>query len=503
MQMTQVPSYIGDDAFKAFLNEHGCRTSFEEIRMRILGTMVSPGRDGDIYLLVEDFFEHDIPELLDGSALEAFLHTFLGLWNVVAESSRHSPITLSPVGSVTTRGEIKDLLFRRINEVVFGFLEGVWGDDDELSLTEARAAMLTAMEEAARPYQERLSEVVGKDVTDAEMPVAELLHEISKVDEAIEEAITALVTAFWGDPSSDHPKMMRARALIGALAHSEELSREAIHQCIARQDEMVPIFLRILRDYVDDRPDIDDQEGALFLIIHIMGELGERQSFAPLMNLLGGDPERVETVLGDAMTENLTQILISVFDGDTDRLYRVMDNPDADEYVRSAFFEAWTYFVAAGRIDRLEAEQYLSSCLATLQPQKENYVWVAWVEAVAHLGFAGLTGMVRNAFELGRIPPMIILFDEFEEILEAASRADDPVEFVEKERIHPFSDVIGVLSRWYGFSEEYLRKEKETEYAKRQPIQVTNPITNPHRNVGRNDPCPCGSGKKYKKCCLH
>ena len=21
-------------------------------------------------------------------------------------------------------------------------------------------------------------------------------------------------------------------------------------------------------------------------------------------------------------------------------------------------------------------------------------------------------------------------------------------------------------------------------------------------NIGRNDPCPCGSGKKYKKCCL-
>jgi hypothetical protein len=21
-------------------------------------------------------------------------------------------------------------------------------------------------------------------------------------------------------------------------------------------------------------------------------------------------------------------------------------------------------------------------------------------------------------------------------------------------------------------------------------------------SVGRNDPCPCGSGKKYKRCCL-
>ncbi|WP_244327801.1 SEC-C metal-binding domain-containing protein [Roseibium sp. RKSG952] len=28
------------------------------------------------------------------------------------------------------------------------------------------------------------------------------------------------------------------------------------------------------------------------------------------------------------------------------------------------------------------------------------------------------------------------------------------------------------------------------------------PIVNRNRDVGRNDPCPCGSGKKYKKCCL-
>jgi uncharacterized protein YecA (UPF0149 family) len=28
------------------------------------------------------------------------------------------------------------------------------------------------------------------------------------------------------------------------------------------------------------------------------------------------------------------------------------------------------------------------------------------------------------------------------------------------------------------------------------------PYVNPLRNVGRNDPCPCGSGKKFKKCCL-
>lgn len=28
------------------------------------------------------------------------------------------------------------------------------------------------------------------------------------------------------------------------------------------------------------------------------------------------------------------------------------------------------------------------------------------------------------------------------------------------------------------------------------------PIKNAKAEPGRNDPCPCGSGKKYKQCCL-
>ena len=30
---------------------------------------------------------------------------------------------------------------------------------------------------------------------------------------------------------------------------------------------------------------------------------------------------------------------------------------------------------------------------------------------------------------------------------------------------------------------------------------VPKPYINPYKNIGRNDPCPCGSGKKFKKCC--
>jgi preprotein translocase subunit SecA len=31
----------------------------------------------------------------------------------------------------------------------------------------------------------------------------------------------------------------------------------------------------------------------------------------------------------------------------------------------------------------------------------------------------------------------------------------------------------------------------------------TAPIRREAPKLGRNDPCPCGSGKKYKKCCMN
>ena len=35
-----------------------------------------------------------------------------------------------------------------------------------------------------------------------------------------------------------------------------------------------------------------------------------------------------------------------------------------------------------------------------------------------------------------------------------------------------------------------------------QTSDTPKPIVNPGARIGRNTPCPCGSGKKYKNCCM-
>ena len=42
----------------------------------------------------------------------------------------------------------------------------------------------------------------------------------------------------------------------------------------------------------------------------------------------------------------------------------------------------------------------------------------------------------------------------------------------------------------------------DLDWGSRSDDFAADTVANLFRHVGRNDPCPCGSGKKYKKCCL-
>lgn len=64
-----------------------------------------------------------------------------------------------------------------------------------------------------------------------------------------------------------------------------------------------------------------------------------------------------------------------------------------------------------------------------------------------------------------------------------------------------YKNMVGAKADWLYELEEWndiFSEEKKKELYKEQKISTT--IVKGHK-VGRNDPCPCGSGKKYKKCC--
>ena len=56
------------------------------------------------------------------------------------------------------------------------------------------------------------------------------------------------------------------------------------------------------------------------------------------------------------------------------------------------------------------------------------------------------------------------------------------------------ADYLFILTQWEGVLSEEKRIEIVKDFKRSKTVHV-------EKKPGRNDPCPCGSGKKYKKCC--
>ena len=56
------------------------------------------------------------------------------------------------------------------------------------------------------------------------------------------------------------------------------------------------------------------------------------------------------------------------------------------------------------------------------------------------------------------------------------------------------------LNHQYQHAQLNELNESETETEQNSP-ETAKPVLRSAPKVGRNSPCPCGSGKKYKQCC--
>lgn len=68
------------------------------------------------------------------------------------------------------------------------------------------------------------------------------------------------------------------------------------------------------------------------------------------------------------------------------------------------------------------------------------------------------------------------------------------LETLYKNMVDAKADWLYELPQWNSIFSEEKRKELYLEQKK------SGTVVKPHK-IGRNDPCPCGSGKKYKFCC--
>jgi hypothetical protein len=280
--------------------------------------------------------------------------------------------------------------------------------------------------------------------------------------------------------------------ILDQLGSGEGMPIEAIRAATAERTMVAPLLIDAI-ERCD--PEGEVQENGLFIAFHLLGQWREKSAYRKLARFLRW-PE-VEAILGDATTETCHKVMANVFDGDPAPIYEIIHDADADEFVRGRMFGTLVILVLQGQLDRQEVASFLRSAFTDLQPQDQSVIWSGWQGAIAMLALTELKSVAKEAFERGFIDELDLSFENFEEDLRRAY-AGEPLPEWQRKEFAPFGDVIEELSHWAGFRP---KKAQDEEDGWLPPLSAT-PAHNPFRDVGRNDPCPCGSGKKFKKCCL-
>ena len=192
----------------------------------------------------------------------------------------------------------------------------------------------------------------------------------------------------------------------------------------------------------------------------------------------------------------------SVYDGSPALLQGLVESEQVNDYVRSAALESFLVLQNTGQMPREAVVEYFRSLFQGRLQRNPTYIWSSLACAVADLPAPELLEEVRQAYADDLVDTSVADLEGIERDVAApqAWRRD-------QQRL--ITDAIAEMKWWAAFQPNDSRSKQELPELDMSPSPVPPPASDyappkPHvreRKIGRNEPCPCGSGKKYKRCC--
>ncbi len=324
-----------------------------------------------------------------------------------------------------------------------------------------------------------------------------------------------------GNPNLIHPE-------IGALyEHDFSIPKEIIEEILALSrpsllkdlEEVLEEATRNFKDY-DGLYEAEPEESLFLAPVHaifLLGELGAIEALPAINQFLKQDEEFLDFWLGDLLTEEVWQAIYKLAHSDITQLFPFIMEPVEQVFAKSPHIKAVLIYMALKRNKR-------SVLAADYKKLTQNLIEQAKASPAFTDENAILTSAVFKAVEYG----LMELEEEIKMAIEAELIDDygkNDWEIAQDLLVKNEPDIsimtiyehYEAIQEWYNYEEtsdvdfgqsmnkiDYTPKEKNIDprLAPKTVYNDTTPFKKTTPDVGRNEPCPCGSGKKHKKCCL-
>lgn len=254
---------------------------------------------------------------------------------------------------------------------------------------------------------------------------------------------------------------------------------------------------------------------AHFFALFLLSELDAREALPVIIEALSLPGEGPFDLFGDAIDEIVPRILAAFCAEKQELIDGLIRNRDCNPYVRWGAMNVLVYFIRDGVLERSAAVERLRGHLAKAMQAGEDDIVSFLVATLEDLAAVEALEEIRQAFEARMVDEGLTNWARVQKSVR------DPEQTLEKtlEQLETtgIPDLIDELRTWACFSEK--PEPRPVPESRRMPPIGWEPLTldslendveapsatgtifSKERKVGRNEPCPCGSGKKYKKCC--
>jgi hypothetical protein len=290
---------------------------------------------------------------------------------------------------------------------------------------------------------------------------------------------------------------------------------EAIQAAQQLGPRMVPGLVQLIRDatqsVVDER---EPKSNGHFLALFLLIALRAKEAWPDILEAVTLPGDAPFLLYGDAIHEAIPRAVPVLAPDRIDEIVSAIRDVNVNKYVRWALIGGLANCVAEGLRSREEIVgvfcSLLKECIAEKSP-----------ENVLALAFTLIDLCPREAREdLERAFDEDLLYEgeiNREEILDAIELGEEQALENLTQEYRPIVDVVETLCSWAAFQPDRRLPPftpVETPRVAAPPLAgpplaepplaespMSHPIRHTEPHVGRNDPCPCGSGKKFKKCC--
>jgi len=284
----------------------------------------------------------------------------------------------------------------------------------------------------------------------------------------------------------------------------------AIKEVREHRDELAPHLIASLQSAIAKARNEEEapKEDASFFAVFLLVEMKVEEAYPVILDLFRLPGTQAERVFADGAFELAGPILAQCSQGDIGVIEGILGDRKIDMFQRWSVAHTYNYLVRDKTIEREQAIDSLMQLFETSLSEEDHDMLAPLACELSDLAAEDSLTAIRSAFQRGLADESMVKLSEIESnIVRGEERIQQTLSSCRPTGIQ---DTIEELSGWASFKEDTTRPSKPPIATTAVPrphvlpndMPASTPIaTRSNEKVGRNDPCPCGSGKKSKKCC--